>query len=382
MALTESFAMYPGAAVSGFYFAHPDSKYFVVGKIGQDQLDDMARAAASPRTSWNATSRPTCNDAGHTSRRGTTFLNPPADPHSPYRLRTVGEFVISFPVLLTKFVNFDICARGRRDMGMQARLQRASAISTGSRSQRLARPSTTPRPCAQRSKHRIAHWLGDGSAREADLLNAAMRAGALGAGKRMRPLLLMLVARDLGCASPALVDVACAVEMVHAASLILDDMPCMDNAMLRRGRPTIHVQFGEDVDHPGRHRPAQPRVRHPGVSQDIPPAVRARLVARLSETIGAQGLVKGQFLDLRGGLRTPDDIAATNELKTGVLLGVAVDMAAIIAAGRRRRRRLAARLRLRRRPGLPDPRRLPGRPRQRQRRHRQGHRQGPAARPP
>ncbi len=93
---------------------------------------------------------------------------------------------------------------------------------------------------------RMAQLLPD-SANGADALAAAMRAGTLGAGKRMRPLLLMLVARDLGCASPALFDIACAVEMVHAASLILDDMPCMDNAMLRRGQPTIHVQYGEDV---------------------------------------------------------------------------------------------------------------------------------------
>src|SRR5438093_1133841 len=59
-------------------------------------------------------------------------------------------------------------------------------------------------------------------------------------------------------------------------------------------------------------------------NQDIGPGLRARLVARLADTVGAQGLVKGQFLDLRGGLRSPDEIAATNELKTGVLLGVAV----------------------------------------------------------
>ena len=49
MALTESFAMYPGAAVSGFYFSHPESKYFVVGKIGQDQLDDMAKRRGLPK---------------------------------------------------------------------------------------------------------------------------------------------------------------------------------------------------------------------------------------------------------------------------------------------------------------------------------------------
>ena len=184
-----------------------------------------------------------------------------------------------------------------------------------------------PEALRQLLEQRIAYWL-DG---EADLLTAAMRAGALSAGKRVRPLLLMLVARDLGCTSPALVDVACAVEMVHAASLMLDDMPCMDNAMLRRGRPTIHVQFGEDVAILAAIALLSRAFGILASNQDIAPGVRARLVTRLSDTIGAQGLVKGQFLDLRGGLRSPDDIATTNELKTGVLLGVSVDMAAIIA---------------------------------------------------
>jgi geranylgeranyl diphosphate synthase type II len=158
-----------------------------------------------------------------------------------------------------------------------------------------------------------------------------MRAAALGAGKRMRPLLVMLVARDLGCTSPALVDVACAVELVHAASLILDDMPCMDNALLRRGRPTIHVQFGEDVTILAAIALLSRAFGILAAAQDVPPAVRARLVARLAETVGTQGLVQGQFLDLRGNRGTENDIAVTNELKTGVLLGVAVDMAAIIA---------------------------------------------------
>jgi geranylgeranyl diphosphate synthase type II len=158
-----------------------------------------------------------------------------------------------------------------------------------------------------------------------------MRAAALGAGKRMRPLLVMLVARDLGCASPALVDVACAVELVHAASLILDDMPCMDNALLRRGRPTIHVQFGEDVTILAAIALLSRAFGILAAAQDVAPAVRARLVARLAETVGTQGLAQGQFLDLRGGRGTARDIAVTNELKTGVLLGVAVDMAAIVA---------------------------------------------------
>jgi len=178
---------------------------------------------------------------------------------------------------------------------------------------------------------RMAQLLAD-SGNDADLLARAMRAGALSAGKRMRPLLLMLVARDLGCSSPALMDIACAVEMVHAASLILDDMPCMDNARLRRGRPTIHVQFGEDVAVLASVALLSRAFGILATAPDIAPVPRARLVARLAETVGAQGLVRGQFEDLRsGGQRTSAEIAATNELKTGVLLGVSVDMAAILA---------------------------------------------------
>jgi geranylgeranyl diphosphate synthase type II len=165
---------------------------------------------------------------------------------------------------------------------------------------------------------------------QADLLGAAMRASALGAGKRMRPLLVMLVARDLGCSSPALIDVACAVEMVHAASLVLDDLPCMDNAQLRRGKPAVHVQYGEDVAILASVALLSRAFGVLAGAGDIPPVTRARLVAKLAETVGTQGLVRGQFQDLHGGARTLDAIATTNELKTGVLLGVAVDMAAII----------------------------------------------------
>lgn len=180
-------------------------------------------------------------------------------------------------------------------------------------------------------EERIAQLLAD-SGDPADLLAQAMRAGTLGAGKRMRPLLLMLVARDLGCSSPALVDIACAVEMVHAASLILDDLPCMDDAMLRRGQPTIHVQFGEDVAILASVALLSRAFGILATAPDIAPLVRARLVAKLSETVGPRGLVRGQFEDLRsGGQRTAEQIAATNELKTGVLLGVSVDMAAILA---------------------------------------------------
>lgn len=175
---------------------------------------------------------------------------------------------------------------------------------------------------------RLAQLLGDG----ADQLAAAMRQGALGSGKRMRPLLTMLVARDLGCESPDLLDVACAVELVHASSLILDDMPCMDDARLRRGKPAVHVQFGEDVAILASIALLSRAFCVVSSARHLAGATRARLVCTLSETIGAQGLARGQFQDLHGsGQQSADEITTTNELKTGVLLGVAVEMAAVLA---------------------------------------------------
>lgn len=184
-------------------------------------------------------------------------------------------------------------------------------------------------------RHALDERLGQLLAKEGDRndrLAAAMRAAVLGSGKRMRPLLLMLVAADLNCASPAVIDVACAVEIVHAASLILDDMPCMDNATLRRGVPTIHRQFGEDVAILASVALLSRAFGILASAPGIPSVTRARLVATLADTVGAQGLVRGQYEDLHGGAgRSAEAIATTNERKTGLLLGAAVDMAAVLA---------------------------------------------------
>jgi len=178
-------------------------------------------------------------------------------------------------------------------------------------------------------ERRLAFLLDGGGS---DRLAQAMRAATLGVGKRMRPLLLMLVARDLGCTTPAVIDVACAVEMVHAASLILDDLPCMDNALLRRGKPAVHRQFGEDVAILASVALLSRAFGVLAAARNVEPQARAQLVARLAETVGDCGLVRGQFLDLHPAAGHSADAAlATNELKTGVLLGLAVDMAAILA---------------------------------------------------
>ena len=170
---------------------------------------------------------------------------------------------------------------------------------------------------------------------ERDLVGAAMRDGALAPGKRIRPLLLLLAARDLGCnATPAgLLDLACAVEMVHAASLILDDMPCMDDAQLRRGRPTIHCQYGEHVAILAAVALLSKAFGVVALAEGLSAAARADAVAELSHAVGMQGLVQGQFKDLSEGdkPRSADAILMTNHFKTSTLFCASMQMASIVA---------------------------------------------------
>ena len=170
---------------------------------------------------------------------------------------------------------------------------------------------------------------------ERDMVRAAMREGALAPGKRIRPLLLILAARDLGCETPhqGLLDLACAIEMIHAASLILDDIPCMDDALLRRGRPTIHRQFGENVAILAAVALLSHAFGVVAAAEGLSSQCRNQAVAELSGAVGLQGLVQGQFLDLNEGsnARSPEAIATANDLKTSVLFGATLQMAAIAA---------------------------------------------------
>ncbi|HDS1736911.1 MULTISPECIES: polyprenyl synthetase family protein [Pseudomonas] len=168
---------------------------------------------------------------------------------------------------------------------------------------------------------------------ERDLLAAAMRDSTLAPGKRLRPLMLMLTAEGLGACPRAALELGCAVEMVHAASLVLDDLPCMDDAALRRGRATLHRAFGEDVAILAAIALLSRAFGLLAAIETVAPATRSRLVAILAEAIGAQGLVKGQLQDLREGsqARSAEQIAETNRLKTAVLFGAIMDMACQLA---------------------------------------------------
>ena len=180
---------------------------------------------------------------------------------------------------------------------------------------------------------RLDQWLPP--APPQDAIGNAMRDGTLAPGKRIRPLLLLLTLQDLQgeTGSDAGLDLACALEMVHAASLFMDDMPCMDNAELRRGRPTIHLQFGEDVAVLGSVALLSQAFSIAASPTDIPAQTRNQLVKLLAQATGAQGLVRGQFHDLREGQRARplEAIAHTNRLKTCPLFTAAVEFAALLS---------------------------------------------------
>ncbi|MBT0727165.1 polyprenyl synthetase family protein [Rosenbergiella australiborealis] len=180
-------------------------------------------------------------------------------------------------------------------------------------------------------EQRLDYWLPLSSEREK--VSMAMRQGTLAPGKRIRPLLLLLMAQDLGGGSSTtgMLDFACAVEIIHAASLILDDMPCMDNALLRRNQPTIHCQFGEPVALLAVIALVSKAFQIISQAEGIDEKAKNSAVSELAQAIGLQGLVQGQYQDINEGHqpRSQEAIALTNHYKTSTLFCAALQMAAI-----------------------------------------------------
>lgn len=164
-------------------------------------------------------------------------------------------------------------------------------------------------------------------------LDAAMRDGVLAPGKRLRPLMTVLTAEDLGGNALSAIDAGCAVELVHAASLVLDDLPCMDNAKLRRGLPAVHVGHGEDIAVLVSISAVSLAYQLISEISDIPAAGRLDAISILAKAVGVAGLVGGQFDDLRRGKtrRAVAEIQAANGLKTGALFSAAVEIGGVIA---------------------------------------------------
>ncbi len=165
-----------------------------------------------------------------------------------------------------------------------------------------------------------------------DRLVEAVRYSLLAPGKRFRPMLVLLAAEAFGASEGAALDAACAFEMIHAASLVLDDLPAMDDAGLRRGLPTIHRAFDEATAILAGVGLLNQAYAVIAADKALPGELRAEIVARAAEAVGFMGLVAGQARDLldRDQLRDMAAIDRLNHEKTGVLIIAAAQVGALI----------------------------------------------------
>lgn len=175
-----------------------------------------------------------------------------------------------------------------------------------------------------------------------DGLQAAMRYSLLAGGKRIRPILAMKFCEAAGGTMEEALDFGCGVEMLHTYSLIHDDLPCMDNDDLRRGRPTNHKVYGECVATLAgdalQAAAFQTVLSAEGPWQEkgsFAPAVAAKILA---EAAGEQGMCGGQYFDTIGDgkvLHTAEELTVINDKKTGALLRAACMMGIAASSGHR-----------------------------------------------
>ena len=165
-------------------------------------------------------------------------------------------------------------------------------------------------------------------------LAEAMRYSLLAGGKRIRPLLVLEFCRIAGGDVEKALPVACAVEMLHTYSLIHDDLPCMDNDELRRGKPTNHMVYGECTATLAGDA-LQAEAFGTILRCDLPPTVKASCAEILAGAVGLDGMCGGQFLDMswEGRTLTEQELTEINTRKTGALLVAACQMGVAAAGG-------------------------------------------------
>jgi farnesyl diphosphate synthase len=167
-----------------------------------------------------------------------------------------------------------------------------------------------------------------------DRLYEAMRHAAIGGGKRLRPLLTIAASKLFAIDPARALRVGCAIEAIHVYSLIHDDLPCMDDADLRRGKPTVHKAFGEAeavLAGDSLHALAFEILADPATHED--PKVRSKLLLELAQAVGPAGMAGGQMMDLESEGEQLDLPAITRlqQLKTGALIEYSVEAVCIMA---------------------------------------------------
>ncbi len=197
--------------------------------------------------------------------------------------------------------------------------------------------------CRARVERALDRWLPSDTT-QPTRLHAAMRYAALGDGKRVRPALVYATGRALGVQAECLDPAACAVELIHAYSLVHDDLPAMDDDALRRGRPTCHIAFDEAtaILAGDALQTLAFRVLCEADELCISAARRLRMIDVLAHASGSRGMAGGQALDMQANGQDIDltQLENLHIHKTGALILACVRLAAL-AAGAATDERLA-----------------------------------------
>ncbi len=196
-------------------------------------------------------------------------------------------------------------------------------------------PEAHPPKCVSELRpvveEQLCRWLpsaDDVPARLAEAMHYSVFSG----GKRIRPILALLSCRMISSDTAPALPAACAVEFIHTYSLIHDDLPCMDDDDVRRGKPTCHVAFGEALAVLAAD--GLQALAYEVLSRaDYPPGPAVKMVRELSSASGPSGMVGGQVMDISQSNRkaAPEELRALHAAKTGALIRASVNVGAIAA---------------------------------------------------
>ena len=181
----------------------------------------------------------------------------------------------------------------------------------------------------------LEQWLPKAEEGTDRILREAMRYSTLAGGKRLRGHLILEFCALCGGDPEAALPYAAGMEMIQAFSLIHDDLPCMDNDTLRRGKPTCHKVFGETMAVLAGDALQPEAFRLMASAPEMTDRQRVDAISVLAAACGSKGMVEGQVLDIEGKCRSEDEVKLLHSLKTGAMICAAAELGCIAANGDR-----------------------------------------------